>query len=156
MRRFYLAICLSLPITLASCGNPATVSTPTPPQDPYLRVATALRQIMETDRVYVNTVIKSNDQKLIPDAQTRTLLETGDKVAKAGDQAILLTRGLTTLPPGTKVDIWTIMRPLVAVVNGSISTGLVPINDESTKATIQGLLLTMQTALAVIQLQTAQ
>lgn len=111
---------------------------------------------METDRSFVAVVIKANDQKLIPDNTARALLETADKVAKAGDQAIAMTRGLSSLPTGTKVNLWTIMRPVSDVVNGSIATGLVPIQDPDTRVTVSTMLLTMQTAIGIIQIQTAQ
>jgi hypothetical protein len=63
-------------------------------------------------------------------------------------------RGLNTLPPGTKIDVWIIIKPVSEEVNKALQTGLIPITDENTRLALQGILTTIQTALAVIQLTT--
>lgn len=46
--RLLLAISLLLPVTLVSCGNPATTTTPAPPNSPELVIVKALKVAGDT------------------------------------------------------------------------------------------------------------
>ncbi len=153
MKRAVLAVSL----LLASCGGSATApSTPAPvtQQDPYLKVAQAINDIQQGNKSFAQTVVASNAQKLLSDATTKNLLNISLKISQGGDQAAAVLQGLTTLPPGTKVTLWTVLKPVSQAVNDALQSGLIPITDQNTKTTVQAVLTTIQGALAIIQIQT--
>ncbi len=153
MKRAVLAVSL----LLASCGGSATApSTPAPvtQQDPYLKVAQAINDIQQGNKSFAQTVVAANTQKLLSDATTKKLLNISLKISQGGDQAAAVLQGLTTLPPGTKVTLWTVLKPVSQAVNDALVSGLIPITDQNTKTTVQAVLTTIQGALAVIQIQT--
>jgi hypothetical protein len=140
-------------MTFSGCAARTTTTQP-PTQDPYLAVARAINDIQQGNKSFATTVTQANAQKLISDATTRNLLAISLRIAQGGDQAAAVIQGLTTLPPGTKVTLWTTLKPIAQAVNDSLATGLIPITDQNTRTTVQAILTTIQGALAIIQIQT--
>ncbi len=156
VRATLLILVLFLPVTLISCGgsNPVSTTTPAPPVDPLLKVSQAIDTIQQTDKQLTASIIQANAAKLLSDSTTDTILKIALKISQGGDQAAAVVQNLSTLPAGTKLTLWNVLKPVSQAVNDSLASVLIPIADQNTKTSIQALLTTIQGALAIVQVQT--
>jgi hypothetical protein len=101
-------------------------------------------------RVFVHTANTSTPQA-ISDNNTMAIYQICDKIDAAGIQADALTRSYTQLPPTTKPKIAALVNPIIAAIDDSIATGLVPITDPATKQRVLTILQTIKSGLVVVQ-----
>ena len=92
------------------------------------------------------TVIESNKQGLLSDAETTSILLLCSKINAGGKQASALTRNLTKLTPADRGSVLIVLKPILDAVNESIASGLTGIQEPTKSKIILGL-QTIQTAL---------
>ncbi len=154
MRKLVFVLVLATFGGLTGCGtkNPAAVTAPT---NPLLKVSTAIKNVQLTNKELAASVIKANAAHLLSDKTTGTILQVALKISQGGDEAAAVVQNLSSLPAGTKVTLWSVLKPVSEAVNDALATGLISITDQNTKTSIQGLLTTIQASLAVVQVQTS-
>lgn len=135
---------------LISCAPKA--STPAPPTTPLQKAAIAEADIAAVIGQIQTALINGNAQGVIPDAVVSSVLSVTVKVAQADQQATNITKGLSALTPDQQKNIAAIFAPIAAAVSDSINTGLVPIKNANTQATVRALLVTLQSTIAGLQI----
>ncbi len=86
---------------------------------------------------------------------TRTILNACVKMDNAGKEAVAYTRTINTLDPASRSTLMGMLTPAITSIGDLVQNGTVGIKDQTTKDTIQALLVGLQTTLAGIQLQIA-
>lgn len=143
----FLAGCLITTGCMASAVTPVPVT-------PLTAVAQAVTDIATADNTITTTIIAANAQGLISNSDTAAILSITQTIANGDAQASLVVRGLSTLTAAQQTNVWVILRPIVAVVNTSLQTGILGIKDPNTKATVQLALTLLQAALTQAQIAT--
>jgi hypothetical protein len=144
-----------LALGLAGCA-PKTVAPGTPgavssTATPYDTVAKAVADIAGSVNTITSTVIIANGQGLVNDADTRAILNICSTITQADAQASNLIRNLSQLTSAQQTNVWAVLKPIVATVNTSLQSGLLGIKDAATKQKVQLALVTLQGALAAVQ-----
>lgn len=153
LRRLALALALTLPAGIVLTGCPATTSTtPVPPKTPLQRVSIGLLDTAQTVASLQSAIIQANEQKLITDQTTRAILQVCVRINQAGLEANSIVKALSTLNTTNKSQLLAIITPVLAAVNDSLATGLIPITNPNTATTVRGFLTTIQIALSGIQI----
>lgn len=146
MKRLFLIVALA---GLMGCG--AHITTPTPPKTPLQMAVVVEADIADTVGELQTSLIKGYQQGLIPEATVSSIMTVSMKIILADQQATHITQGLTELTPAQRTNIWNLFAPISASVNDSINSGLIPIKDAKTSATIQASLIALQVILANLQ-----
>jgi hypothetical protein len=116
------------------------------------KVASALVVVAKTNGEIQTITISANNLKLLPEDNTRIILETCQKINLAGKEATDLTRTLNKLDNPSKAQILKILQPMIATVGSAVDKGLIGITDQATRDKIKLLLLSLQSTLNSIQL----
>ena len=153
MKKFLLAFALSCPVILTNCaaGNPQTASVPAGPDANLTKVSIYLLDIAKATGSVQTSIISANQQKLVSDANTTTVLNICSKTNTFVSQASVITRGQVSLPAAQRAQLSTLLNPIISAFTTDMNNGLLGITDPNTKTTISASLLLVQTALVGIQ-----
>lgn len=139
-RRFHLLLLsLCLALSLAACGD-----------SDLEKVAKGLSITAQSIGTAQSLVIELNKQGFINDGETRTVLEACLEVNKAGKAAVDVTRNLTTLDESSRAKLLNLIIPVVGKVADAVAQTQY-ITDTAKRNEIRAILLTVQSALAGIQ-----
>lgn len=114
------------------------------------RLAKALDDTAKGMGALQTTVVRAQAQGVISVDTTNSILEVCKKIDLAGKQADNITRGLAQLAPADRGNILAVLKPVIAAVDDSVSTGLTGI-PEPTKTKVLNILQTIQIALNTAQ-----
>ncbi len=81
----------------------------------------------------------------------RDLLRRRCQIAQADQQLNGAISGVNALAPADKSKILAILQPVIDAVNQAVTTGVVPIQNQTIKASIMAALTTIQAALATVK-----
>lgn len=121
------------------------------PQSTLSTVSKAVQDIAIGTNSVQTIAIQANQQGLISQADTATILTVCAQINAADVQASALTRNATTLAPGTAATIQGLLMPLAAAVQTAISSGVGNIKDAKTKTDITAAFALIQTGLAAAE-----
>lgn len=115
------------------------------------KLSQALNDVALSMGTLQTTVITANQQKLISDGDTETILRLCYKINAGGQEASKVTRALTKLTAPASSSVLAILQPILTAVNDSLTSGLVNIKDPTTKTNVYAALVAIQTALNTAQ-----
>lgn len=141
-RKLFLLFSLLLPVTLISCGNPATVTTPAPPNSPQTQVLNVTHALADAINGAVKAAIALQGQDMISVADTQTVVNWGKSAAMLDDQ-IATELG--------SADTWTIQKQKIVASLAGFKLPQVTSNPALQSALQQALLLINQLQSLVAQ-----
>ena len=139
-RRFLLSSVFLALLCLVGCSDKALQT-----------VAKASRDIAAANLAIQNTVITAQQSGAITVEQARYVIEISLKIAQADQQVNAAIAGLNALAPADKSKILAILQPVIDAVNQAVTTGVVPIQNQTIKTSIMAALTTIQAALATVK-----
>ncbi len=139
-RRFLLSSVFLALFVLVGCSDKALQIT-----------AKASRDIAAANLAIQNTVIQAQQSGAISVEQARYVIEVSLKIAQADQQLNGAISGVNALAPADKSKILAILQPVIDAVNQAVTTGVVPIQNQTIKTSIMAALTTIQAALATVK-----
>ena len=138
--RFQLLLVLPLLLVLSACSDKALQT-----------VAKASRDISAANLALQNTVITAQQSGALTADQAGYVVTVTLKVAQADQQVNAAISGINALAPADKSKILAILQPVIDAVNQAVTTGVVPIQNQTIKTSIMAALTTIQAALATVK-----
>jgi hypothetical protein len=113
--------------------------------------AKASRDISAANLAIQNTVIQAQQSGALTIDQARPIIQVTLTVAQADQQLNAAISGINALAPADKSKILAILQPVIDAVNQAVTTGVVPIQNQTIKTSITAALTTIQAALATVK-----
>jgi hypothetical protein len=142
MRTLWLAIALTSPVALVSCGNPATVTTPAPPNSAQTQTLNATKALADAINGAVKAAVNLNAQGIVSEGDTRTVVNWG-KSATVLDDQIATELG--------SADTWTVQKQKIVASLSGFKLPVVTSNTALQAALQQALTLVQQIQSQVTQ-----
>jgi hypothetical protein len=133
------ALCLFL-CTVAACG-PST----------YERVAQGIQGLAIGVQGLQNVIIEGNLRGTITTEDARTIMQACVKISEANTQASGLVRQLVKLKQEDRINLFTVLHPVLETVDHAMALELTGIKDPALKAKIRLALGAMQLTLRGIE-----
>lgn len=140
-RRSQIAALIALASLLVAC-NDATLA----------QVAKDLDIAAKTVGAVQTTVIQANQAKLIPDSDTKLILQACIQVNQAGQEAVAFTKTISQLDEPSRTKLVNLLTPAITSVGNLVQNGTLGIKDQGTQQRIQLLLSSLQATLSGIQI----
>lgn len=142
-RKLLLAFALVVPVTLISCGNPATVTTPAPPNSAQVQLHNINKTFADSINASVHIAITLRDQGKLSPAITKQIEDWSVPSSIVSDKIE------TEI---ASADTWTVQKQKIVV----LLTGFQLPNTGPVDATIQAALSAVQTLLVQLRAQVNQ